>query len=373
MLLMYVINIKQKMNKFKVKFSKRYQKKKHQLSKKKGSYLSKKKKIKGGAPGVNMMKLVESSDLQELQFQISKPFGSNVNRVQFNTLCKDVFTQELLDELNEKSTSELIEYRTNNIDFFGSTYPIISSSISRARHTNQTFKAIDEFIRKNILIYPCTLETLFDEPWFPGKCVIPDEYKGSCGYPTLETVYNGYPEDYIDKIYQLLTVISERLEPGKSIGIILGALKDHEFEYTYDINLYFNSCIDSTWRNHNCETFKNIDTILEEIRSGSQLNQNYRIDIYFPLTTHPTHLKLLNFILDLTDKFQIFLVNSMCGTCFGSFYYLKKKAHRNFMYITHHTSHGTSGEVYKQKHRDTDNCYTDPHNNFSERRVERPV
>ena len=39
------------MKKFKVKFSKRYQKKKHQLSKKKGSYLNKKKNIKRWCSG----------------------------------------------------------------------------------------------------------------------------------------------------------------------------------------------------------------------------------------------------------------------------------------------------------------------------------
>lgn len=359
MLLMYVINIKQKMNKFKVKFSKRYHKKKHQLSKKKVSYLSKKKKIlKGGAPGVNMMKLVESDTLHYIRSQLQSNVHFSVNREDITNL-QEVFTQELFDELNEKSTSELIEYRNGNSAFF-IDYPVISIVISRAvSRCNKTFKDIfnniDTFLKTKLLISSstCTLGTLFDAPWFPGKCRIPDEYKGTCGYPTLETVYHEYPEDYIDKIYQLLTVISERLEPGKSIGIILGALEDHEFKYTYDINLYFNRC-EGGWRSKNCETFKNIDTILTEIHSGSQLNTDYRIDIYFPLTTHPTHRKLLDFILDLTDKFQIYLVNSMCGTCFGSFYYLKKRARKNFMYIT--------GLGHSQ--RDTANCYMDPYNNM---------
>lgn len=367
------------MNKFKVKFSKRYQKKKHQLSKKKGSYLSKKKKIlKGGAPGVHMMKLVESSELQELQAQLSDRYGSGVSREQFNNLCKEVFTQELLDELNARRDNkpELIEYRTNNIEFFSSTYPIISRGISKARFRNipPTFNAIDEFITANMIIPRCTLDTLFDEHWIPGKCVIPEEYKGTCGYPTLETVYHEYPEDYIESIFNLLTEVSKKLEPGQSIGIILGALRDDEFRYTYDVNLYFNMCVESSWRNPNCDTFKNIDTqFLEEIRR-SQLNKDYRINAFFPLTTHPTHLKLLNLILELTENFKIFLVNSMCGTCFGSFYYLKKRARKNFMYITDRTSHYRTGEVYEQKDRDTDNCYTSPYNNFSEwRGVERPM
>jgi hypothetical protein len=367
---MYAINIKQKMNKFKVKFSKRYQKKKHQLSKKKGSYLSKKKKIlKGGAPGVHMMKLVDSSELQELQFQLSDRYGSGVSPEQFNNLCEEVFTQELLDELNARRDNkpELIEYRTNNIEFFSRTYPIISKGISKARFRHKTFKAIDEFITANMIIPRCTLDTLFDEPWIPGKCVIPEEYKGTCGYPTLETVYLEYPEDYIESIFNLLTEVSKKLEPGQSIGIILGALRDDEFRYTYDVNLYFNMCVDLSWQNPNCDTFENIDKILEEIRSGSQLNKDYRIDAFFPLTTHPTHIKLLDLILELTTRFKIALVNSMCGTCFGSFYYLKKRARQNFTYITKHTSKHPTGEVYEQKDRDTDNCYTGPYNNFSDR------
>ena len=294
------------------------------------------------------MKLVESNTLQQELEDLQSQVQSDLSGV-FKDL-KEVFTQDLVNELNEQSTSELIEYRNVNSEFF-SKYPFISKIIHRSRLNKSfkdTFKTIDELIKTKLFISDsfCTLKTLFDEPWFPGKCTIPRDYKGTCGYPRLETVYHEYPEDYIDKIYKLLTVISERLETGKSIGIILGALQDHEFKYNYDINLYFNTCVE--YHNDNCATFKKIDTILEEFRSGSQLNTEYRIDIFFPLTTHPTHIKLLHFILELTEKFQIYLVNSMCGTCFGSFYYLKKRAPKNFMYIASPTSN-----------HDTDICYID--------------
>jgi len=318
--------------------------------------------LKGGAPGVHMMKLVESDSLLQDIYDEKR----TINQGLLVKLCRDYFNQGLLDELIAMDKQELIEYRDDYFDFFNGIYPFIIEMVKKLR-PDTTFKEIDKFITANMIIPHCTLETLFDEPWFPGKCVIPEEYKGTCGYPTLETVYLEYPEDYIESIFNLLTEVSERLEPGKSIGIILGALRDDEFTYPYNVNLYFNRCTDLSWQNPNCDTFENIDKILEEIRSGSQLNKDYRIDAFFPLTTHPTHIKLLDLILELTTRFKIALVNSMCGTCFGSFYYLKKRARQNFTYITKHTSKHPTDDIYEKKHRHTDNCYMGPYNNFSDR------
>ena len=79
-------------------------------------------------------------------------------------------------------------------------------------------------------------------------------------------------------------------------------------------------------------------------------------------------MRVLNKIIDLTNDYNIYLVNMICYGCYRSFYYLKNNAKKNFTYITDGSflklisMPGNIMEANRYSH-DTNNCFTQPYNN----------
>ena len=156
------------------------------------------------------------------------------------------------------------------------------------------------------------------------KCHNRPLVRGSCGDPDFFNNLNNENSGN-EQIIELLNIIKTKLEKGKSIAIILGATTI--FDSSCDINLYFNIC--TTQR---CTEYKLFREILKDINENP-LKDVYKIASYFPLNTESSNRNVLDIILELTNDYKITLINQMCGSCFRSFYYLKKHAKKNFIYI----------------------------------------
>lgn len=201
---------------------------------------------------------------------------------------------------------------------------------------------------------------IYNEEFDVDDCTNYSSYMGNCGYPSLYSQIKVQTKN-VDKIVLLFNIIRTKLEAGKKIGIIIGSIQESEFNYEYDINLYFNMCIDSAWKTKKCDEYKDIDMILHEI-STKPLKQNYLILNFFPLNTHPTNMPLLNLIVELMENYHIYLINNMCKTCFGSFYYLKREAKRlplkrNFEYINQTPLYGSELERCDPEKLGIQNCF----------------
>ena len=190
-------------------------------------------------------------------------------------------------------------------------------------------KKLYDFDMYNFKQLTCTVDKFMDASFESKiKCINPQLVKGSCSYPGFFNSFNA--NDDCTSHINILNIIKDKLEKGKSIGIILGATK--KFDAKYDINLYFNICTASV-ETPECNSYKETDVILTELLTDEPLKSNYRILNYFPLNTNSNHMDLLNLILELTNNYHIYLINKICGSCFRSFYYLTQHATKNFTYI----------------------------------------
>lgn len=152
------------------------------------------------------------------------------------------------------------------------------------------------------------------------NCNNPTLVEGSCGEPSFfSQLENINPEN--DKIMELLELIETKLEAGKTIGIVVGAMYSDEFYSQGDLTLFISPIATSS----------PIDLIIEQLKS-SELKSNYKINGYFPTNQMGDNQRVLDKIISLTDKYNIKFVNKMCGSCFRSMWYLVKKATKNFTY-----------------------------------------
>lgn len=241
---------------------------------------------------------------------------------EFDHLLRFYLNKSLLDELNKLDEQSLKKYKSDNHKFFSGLFQDIM--IDERPPSLRYFKDISDILFSFKRQKVCKTEEfmIYDKNFDIDVCLNYNDYKGSCGFPALNQSINNQCRN-VDKIIILFNKIKEKLQRNQTIGIILGSIKDHEFQNDYDINLYFNMCEDSGWKSKKCDEYKEIDVILWEI-DNLPLKKDYLILNYFPLNTHPSNKPLLDLIVDLTESFYIKLVNNMCGTCFGSFYYLKK-------------------------------------------------
>lgn len=244
------------------------------------------------------------------------------------------FDKKLLEELKADKSG----YLRKNYTHFRDKFENIDIDTLNVTVNTPRFPFIE--IVKLLTSRDCSLEEYmnYSEEFNIDDCNNYNNYKGNCGFPSLRNSIKSLIPN-VNKIYMLFSLISTKLQHGKKIGIIIGSINSSEFDYDYDINLYFNECSDPEWRHYTslpkCTEFQAIDTIINEIQT-QPLKKDYLILNYFPLNTHPSHMPLLDLIVEFMKNYDIYLINKMCTTCFGSFYYLKQKAKRlklNFKYI----------------------------------------
>jgi len=320
-----------------------------QISNKKKSIrktIQKKIILKGG--GLEMDKLLTpefQKDYEEFNEYLDNGGeyhdGSHRNRSpQFDNILKKYFTRKLFNEL--KADREIFNtYLLVNGRYFKNLFRNVNFDelnleyISIVDTPGWPYRAILKLLtnKRN-----CTTDELmiYNEDFDYLDCYNYNNYLGDCGYPSLQSSFKSHMRN-VDKIESLFRLLRTKLEPEKKIGIIIGSIKPEEFDYDYDVNLYFNRCEDRAWSTEKCSEFKDIDTIIHEINT-EPLKQDYLILNFFPLNTHPSHMPLLNLIIELMESYHIYLINNMCKTCFGSFYYLNREAKRSpysrkFVYI----------------------------------------
>ena len=273
----------------------------------------------------------------------------------FKTICDVLFTESLYNELKELNELDLQKYKSENKEIFTNFMFIWSDYLNTYDHYTDYQLEIIRILFDIIKVKRnCSLDEFMvhNDKFDPSIiCKNTDMVKGNCSGPYFLESLSGWSVDENNKIVQLLSTIQTILEEGKSIGIILGAVYDREFEELYDINLFFD----------NKPRYEDFDFILDEIVK-KPLRKSYYIRSYFPLNTEPDNLRVLDLILNLTNKYQIFLVNRMCIGCYRSFFYLKKNAKKNFTYISgFHIQERVVSP--KENIHQINNCFLSPYNN----------
>lgn len=158
----------------------------------------------------------------------------------------------------------------------------------------------------------------------PGKiCNNPTLVQGSCSEPEFFKNINVI-NDNNDKIIKFLDYITKININKKPIYIILGS-RNIDSKYKHNINITFDAA-----RNDNAH---DIDYYLKLCEKNECNDIKYfHIDNKFPLNTAGSNINVLKKILEMTDSFQVNLINKMCGTCHRSLYYLVQNATQNFTY-----------------------------------------
>ena len=277
----------------------------------------------------------------------------------FENLFLKYLTNELLDELRKLDKLTLEAYKSENDEIFSQISSI--SNIDTYHKYSDHHKEILRILFDVIVQHNCTVEEFmtYNDSFDPNiHCKNTSLVKGSCGAPGFFDTLNNDTFDADNPInyINLFDKIKQKLIPGQSIGIIIGAT--NTYDSTCNINLYFNPCFqaylslnEGLWSG--CDDHISFDDILHDI-DNNPLKYNYKIKSRFPLNTGPNSLIVLNKILELTKEYRITLINQMCGSCFRSFYYLKQKATQNFIYRVQ-PEQGLSSEMDSDQIR---NCFT---------------
>lgn len=284
---------------------------------------------------------------------------SNNNFTQQFRNIQKYFGRKLLNELKADKSGFIGKNIEHFIDKFENIY-IDNLNYLAVNTFNYPFIEIVKLLTSKSR--NCSLEQFmnYSETFNIDNCNNYGNYAGNCGFPSLRNSIKILIPN-VNKIYTLFNLISTKLQHGKKIGIIIGAIQEWEFIYDYDINLYFNECSDGEWRMYTslpkCTEYQAIDTIINEIQT-QPLKKDYLILNYFPLNTHPSHMPLLKLIVEFMKNYDVYLINKMCGTCFGSFYYLKKEANikqLNFKYINYMDENNR--DRYDPQNLGIDNCF----------------
>jgi hypothetical protein len=262
-------------------------------------------------------KLLSSSSGFEKQFE------EQSNAILKN-ISKLVNTDQLYSELNTK------EIEINSLDTKKNLYLLYILFLDIvAKYPSFDLEKLDDYLiiilnKMNIKIKKhCTINEMMTLQEDINNICYPEnlnKVKGSCGHPSF--IEEQKTENHNnDKIIELFDYISRLLPPDSTIGICVGA-HTHPIRDKYNINLNFNLI----------DTYTNIETILDNIKTNEKLEKNYYIKNYFPTNQFGSNIKVLDKLLELTNKFKIYFTNKMCGSCFRSFWYLTKNAKQNFEY-----------------------------------------
>jgi hypothetical protein len=162
-----------------------------------------------------------------------------------------------------------------------------------------------------------------------SNCTNPQLVKGSCGDPKF------FSEDSIsgnstDKLADLFEKVSQTAV--RNVTIIIGAIYEKEYETGTTDNIVIHISP--------ATGFSSIDDAVTQIDKG---NKTIKVKALFPLNVNTeANKKTIDIIINMSRTQNIILINKMCGSCFGSFWYLLNSA-RNFTYVVN-PAQGTNSD-----------------------------
>ena len=251
-----------------------------------------------------------------------------------NVLFK-LLTPELLYEItNLPQDDNILEENPIIVKFREmievSDVELIQSCLSNCR--GHAIEIINRLCYKNFVnMHACDIDEFMRSDIDLSQCTNKELVRGSCAEPSFFNSVNDV-NIYSIEIIEILKLIETKLEKDKTIAFIIGPV--YEFETYGDINLYFNNCKNEIYKNGipKCDEFREIRDIIVDI-SNNPLQPEYKIKAFFPLSQTSINKNVLDFIIYLTEKYKIKLINKICGSCFRSFYYLTNNCEKNFTYI----------------------------------------
>jgi hypothetical protein len=261
----------------------------------------------------------------------------------FKNFCTKYFNNLLLRELKKLDKDNIEKYKLDNHHILSTLFQDIEDFDDLIIHIrynlhSDDFNIFDNFTKiYHILIkekendkkkpmQDCAYKDimLYDKDRDIRYCKnLDDSFKWTWDPKWIDVFNIEYNESNL--IYSLLNKITTKLPIGSKIRIILGSVIDLSDNESYDINIYFNKPLGYPFEKTYLEKMKRIEQILDDLDHNLTLEKNYYIFAYFPLNTHPTHLPLLNLIIDLHDNYDVYLVSKMNGFIYGSFYYLSEE------------------------------------------------
>ena len=174
----------------------------------------------------------------------------------------------------------------------------------------------------------CSTEEFMNTVTDRTQCKNNNLVKGSCGDPSFFNELTNANSDN-DKLLQIFNIIQQKLEPGKTIVIVVG--ESLSSTLGGDVTIYIEksgySHYDGKVPTHE------IDSIISRMSQRTVINGVYNIRGSFP-TNHigGNNKEVLDKIIELTQNYKVEFINKMCGTCFRSMYYLVHNTTQNFTY-----------------------------------------
>ena len=232
------------------------------------------------------------------------------------TLLNEMFNNaELEKELNELSEEQSAELQKNeNINKLKEIYiqigekfelPIINSGLKKLLNIVDVVEkktcSVKEFMTLEEPSKICNNKTL----------VI-----GSCGDPAFFPNIHTINKDN-DKIVEFFDLLTKANVDNKKVNIILGerSVEKDNINVTFDFDT----------------SGKEIDLYIKELKCGIS-KSIYHLNCLFPLNADESNRLVLDKVLEMTKKFEVEIINKMCGTCHRSLYYLVQNGNDNLSY-----------------------------------------
>ncbi len=291
----------------------------------------------------------------KLKNQLGKGSPSALNRLNeilktFSPLYKYTFIKDLsnrirlvnqqelkqeLENLDEIDMTQYLgfKYLKNKIDMHLDGFQDISKQIIEHCETSgndpticENLKLIIKKIGYSILSF-CSTEEFMSTVIDSTQCTNNAVVEGSCGDPYF---FNELTKanSYNDKLIQILNIIQAKLEPGKTIALVVGETLSYQ---EGDVTLYMD--LGKLGNYSGRVPLKNIDTIIRQMQTRENIEGIYNIYCTFPTNQIGGNNKeVLDKIIELTATYNVKFINKMCGSCFRSMYYLVHNTTQNFTY-----------------------------------------
>ncbi len=250
---------------------------------------------------------------------------------------KLVNQQELKQELENLNEIEITQYvgflnLKNKIDFNLNGQEISRQIIENCKVTENDPTVCEnlKLIIKNLgysILSSCSTEEFMSTVNNSTQCTNNADVEGSCGEPNF---FNELTKanSYNDKLIQILNIIQAKLEPGKTIALVVGETLPHQ---EGDITLYMDKGELGDYSDR--VSLNNIDTIIRLMQTREDIKGVYNISCTFPTNQIGGNNKeVLDKVIELTETYNVKFINKMCGSCFRSMYYLVHNTTQNFTY-----------------------------------------
>ena len=301
----------------------------------KNKYLNLKNQIGGDHPNIDKFIINLKRVLGPLLNSGQKYFTQTQFHISTLMMLCQLLTHELLYEITNLPQDDNILEINPIIKKFKEIIEFSDETLIQSRLSTCKGPAIEIINRlcntKFVYMHACDIDEFMRSDIDLSQCTNKELVRGSCGDPSFFNTVKGI-NTYNTEIIKILELIETKLEKDKTIAFIIGPV--YKFETYGDINLYFNNCKNEFYKNGipKCDKFREIPDIIVDI-SNNPLQTEYKIKAFFPLNQTNTNKYVLDFIIYLTEKYKIILINKMCGSCFRSFYYLTNNCEKNFTYI----------------------------------------